>query len=219
MELRKTMKAHCNTCNGQRNHELRDQVAVRGRDSENTVEWGDDDYFLRCLGCGSVKILHRSWFSEDTDEEGRPITTDTYFPSSVFRNPPDWIAKLDKSWQLTVLLNEVYRAIQNEAPSLAAMGIRSIIESVMIDKTGDHGTFKNNLAEFQKNGFISKIQADVLQGALELGHASIHRGHVPTSAQIAVSLETVENLVHMLYVLEQDVKNVLGKLPKRGPSH
>lgn len=209
------MRANCNGCGGQKNHEVRDRIEVRERDVDDSVEWGTDDYFLKCQGCGSVKILHQTWFSEHTDERGNVVTTDTYFPPSVFRRTPDWLMKLAQDAHLTILLSEVYRAIQNQAPSLAAMGLRSIIESVMIDKTGDQGTFKKNLEAFQRGGFISTVQVNVLQGALELGHASVHRGYVPTDEQIMISLETVENLVHILYVLDPDSQELLAKLPKR----
>jgi hypothetical protein len=66
-------------------------------------------------------------------------------------------------------LVEICAAIQNDAPRLAAVGMRSLLEHVMIQNVGDHGTFGKNLDEFRKAGFLSQTQADYLAKTLEGG--------------------------------------------------
>ncbi|SHL40013.1 hypothetical protein SAMN05216428_102279 [Nitrosospira sp. Nsp11] len=38
-------------------------------------------------------------------------------------------------------LNEIYVALQNNLPRLATMGVRALLEKIMISKVGDQGTF------------------------------------------------------------------------------
>lgn len=95
------------------------------------------------------------------------------------------------------------------------MGLRAIIEAIMIDKVADNGSFSENLTRFYSRGFISDIQRQALQAALELGHASIHRGYVPDRFQLQTALDITENLVHLLYVLESHAKVGFHNLPKR----
>lgn len=212
------MKAHCNRCGGNRNHMLIKDVSKYHDEwiGEGVqISWGDKYYLLECCGCESIRLLHTSWFSEETDFEGRPIVHETYYPSSVFRPLPKWISWLDTEWHITKLVKETYQALQNGAPSLAAMGVRAIIEAIMIDKVGDKGSFKGNLKALQENGYISNFQLDTLEAALELGHASIHRGFIPEKHQVEFALDILENLLHGLYVLESRAKGTVDKIPKR----
>ena len=209
------MKAHCNTCGGERNHDRRNKIQKDWSDSRYPISGGDIYYVLECRGCESIKVLHESWFSEDTDEYGDPRVSQVYYPPSIFRPHPRWFQSLDHAWHITKLLREIYQAMQNGAPSLSAMGIRAVIEAIMVDKVGDHGTFKKNLAEFQAKGFISTLQLGILEAALELGHASIHREFIPDFNQLEVALDIMENLVHELYLLEDRAKVTVKNLPQR----
>jgi len=47
------------------------------------------------------------------------------------------------------LLAEVYTAFQANARRLATMGVRAVLEAVMIDKVRDNGSFAKNLDAFQ----------------------------------------------------------------------
>ena len=212
------MKAHCNTCGGERNHERLNKIQKNWSEEVGggyPVSGGDTYYVLECRGCESLKILHESWFSEDTDLNGDQCISQVYYPSSIFRPLPRWFKSLDRTWHIAKLLREIYQAMQNDAPSLAAMGIRAVIEAIMIDKVGDQGTFKKNLAEFQAKGFISTFQLGILEAVLELGHASIHREFIPGSDQLEVALDIMENLVHELYLLEDRAKATVKSIPQR----
>ena len=77
-----TIKAHCNICLGEKNHQVLfkhkrhwfEDVAP-----DFSVD-GDDVYeLLQCGGCDSIKLRHKSRFSEDFDENG-PVTTTHYYP-------------------------------------------------------------------------------------------------------------------------------------------
>ena len=79
----------------------------------------------------------------------------------MLRKLPKWAFLFRFSYEegTTVgeLLTEVHKAIQGNMPRLAAMGIRSLIEHVMISKVGDQGSFNLHLNAFEKGGYISLI--------------------------------------------------------------
>jgi hypothetical protein len=56
---------------------------------------------------------------------------------------------------------------------IAAMGIRALLEQVMIAKVGDLKTFEGKLDAFQEQGFISLIQRDAMKETL--AHAALRR--------------------------------------------
>lgn len=213
------MKAHCNTCGGMRNHERLNKVVKRWNETihDGYQISGADTYFLlECKGCESVKLLHQSWFSEHTDPDGEPIINSVYYPPSTFRARPRWLNDLDMSFSISALVGEIYQAMQNDAPSLAAMGIRAVIEQIMVEKIKDNGSFGRNLAAFKDAGYISEVQQRTLEAALEIGHATIHRAYRPEPSQLELALDIMENLVHVIYVLDSKVEDAVRRVPPRG---
>ena len=95
------------------------------------------------------------------------------------------------------------------------MGIRALLEQVMIDKVGDHGSFKNNLDEFQGQGFVSISQRQVLEPVLEAGHATMHRSFTPESKDVGLLMDIAESVIESIYVNEYRAKGITKKIPPR----
>jgi hypothetical protein len=214
-----TRNAHCNNCGGQKNHAIHNKIVKQWSEKFQGEDiYGEDTYILaECLGCNSIKLIHESWFSEDCDSNGYVNVHERYYPSSIFRQSPRWLTLLNSQLTIKKLLKEIYQALQNDAPSLAAMGIRAAIETIMVEKAGDQGTFSKNLNEFESKGYISKVQLKILETTLEIGHASIHRGFTPKTEHLEVAIDAIESLVHRLYLLEQRAKETDEVIPKRNP--
>lgn len=213
-------KAHCNRCAGLTNHDVLNSVkkveddTVVDHGHEFHIGWGDHYFFLQCRGCESVTTLHESWFSEVCDYDGNPIIEKAYYPPAISRPVPKWLRDIHSS-EIQSLMQQIYRAFHNDSLSLAAMGVRAVIEAIMIEKVGDQNSFHANLKEFESKGFISKIQRTTLDTALDLGHATIHRAFSPDTKQIGLAMDILENLVHVLYFLEHQSANESKRIPKR----
>lgn len=207
-----TTKAHCNNCGGDRNHEVL---------YTEKKEWSDDQYgvsgsnkyeTLKCLGCENIKLRHTSWFSEDDGYKT------TYFPPAIFRQRPSWLKNL---WlELPIendfvepLLHEIYVAVQNNLPRLAAMGVRALIENVMISTSGDHGNFSKNILEFEKSGFVSRIQRERIEAILEAGHATMHRAFKPSNEDIVTLVDIAEHIIETVYLHESKVQELKKRVP------
>jgi hypothetical protein len=57
------------------------------------------------------------------------------------------------------LMEEIYTAVQAGSRRLSAMGIRALLETVMIQKVGDKGSFKANVDALLEAGYVSMRQA------------------------------------------------------------
>ncbi len=208
-----TLKAHCNTCGGQRNHETLHSEKTSWDDPGGV--YGSDTYAtLKCCGCDNIKLRHVSMFSEDD----KP--TVNYFPAAIFRRNPEWFSKLwfelsAKDEFVEELLKEIYVALQHNLSSLAAMGVRSLLEKVMISKTQDQGNFNKNILEFEKLGYVSRIQRERLEAILEAGHATIHRTFKPNKSDIITLLDITEHIIESVYLHEDKVKKLKKRVPKR----
>ena len=115
------------------------------------------------------------------------------------------------------LLNEVYTALQNGSNRLAAMGVRAVVEIMMIDKIGgDKGTFEKNISRFFDLGFVAVYQQRSFRNALiEAGHAAMHRGFKPTTEQLSVLLDITESLIASIYFHEQSAAELSSAIPPR----
>lgn len=220
------MKAHCNVCQGERNH-----LVVHCHDKKWKEQFADDppmfidglDRFelLRCAGCDRITLRHTSWFSEQTDDHDRLVPTISYYPPATFRRQPRWLSGMEgllfigKSAFVPRLINEIYTALHGDCLSLAGMGVRALLERVMIDRVGDHSSFTANLKAFQEEGFIAARQKEILEATLDVGHASIHRGYVPTRDDIRLTLDITENVIEMVYVSHEQAAELKKKIPPR----
>lgn len=209
-----TIKAHCNECSGERNHEVLHIEKSSWTDEDSDVSGGDKYELIRCLGCEAVRLKHTNWFSEDDG------VTVRYYPPAIFRRQPDWFGELwlelgsDDDF-VEKLLKEIYVALQNNLPSLAAMGVRALLEKVMISKTGDNGSFAANMAEFETLGFVSRVQRERLEVILEVGHAAIHRIFTPKTAEVITLIEIAEHVIESVYLHESKVKEVTKRVPPK----
>ncbi|WP_422010112.1 DUF4145 domain-containing protein [Roseateles sp.] len=183
-------------------------------DNDSGVSSGDQYEMIRCLGCESVRLKHTNWFSEDDG------VTVRYYPPAIFRRQPDWFGELwlDLGAEddfVEKLLKEIYVALQNNLPSLAAMGVRALLEKVMISKAGDLGTFGANMAQFEKLGYVSRVQRERLEAILEVGHAAIHRLFVPKTTEVVTLIDIAEHVIESVYLHEGKVKEVKKRVPPK----
>lgn len=181
---------------------------------------GGGDYTVaQCKGCDFVSYQERSWSSEDYRQDGSQIITVGRYPPKTLRSKPDWYS--DFFLQLAFdddsplrLYDEIYIAMQNNCRSLAIMGIRALLERIMIVHCGDHGTFKKNIDQFENDGFISPKQKSAIIPVLDAGHASIHRAFEPKTNELIAALDITENIIESIYINE--AKAMQLDVPEKG---
>lgn len=113
------------------------------------------------------------------------------------------------------MLNEIYTALFDSCPTLAAMGIRSLLEQVMVETIGDNGTFKENLAIFERDGHVSSKQREKLEAVIELGHAAIHRSYRPSTKDVIQALDITEVILESVYRHGQLADDLRKNIPPR----
>lgn len=220
-----TLKEHCNKCLGSKNHFV---IHTERADwSEDIDEYhgahiygGDIWQLMRCMGCDSVKLKHSDWFSENTDEFGNQIINMEYFPPSITRQKPQWRRQfLPFNGYLNSydgLCDEIYGALAMGAHRLATMGIRALVERLMIDQVGDQGTFENNVKAFFSAGHVATNQQGMFRDTLiEAGHAAMHRDFEPSADTVNTLLDIVEGIMHSIYYAPMLAEQVKKTIPAR----
>lgn len=212
------MKAMCPGCIGERNCSILFQTRVDGCFEQETGFSGWDKYYvLKCMGCDETFFLHENWFSEDMDCDGSNSIKRMYYPKIENRRANKNLRNLFGYTDALVvsLYKEIYMAINNDLPQLAAAGTRALIERISDDLIGCCNDFKEYLTGLLNSGHISEIQCDVLSKTLEIGHGVMHRGHVPHMPEVEQTLDIVENLIEQVYINQSKADNIKKKTPPR----
>lgn len=220
------VKAHCNKCLGHTNQKVvhvenSGWTDVIDDDVGISIGGGDHWTLLRCLGCDSVRLKHENWFSEDCDERGRPNVSSEWFPPSVHRQKPAWRHDLRLMFKRSLhsfdsLSDEIYEALAIGAHRLATMGIRALVERIMIEQVGDLGTFDRTIAAFLDAGHVAPNQQSMFKETLiEAGHAAMHRGFEPSADTVNTLLDIVEGIMHAIYYAPLLAAEINQAIPKR----
>ncbi len=201
---------HCNQCLRKTRHDV---IACRNlSESEDTpmgfeIDWFTTYTMLECRGCGGV-TLRRRLVSHDVD-----VDDTDYYPPPVSRQFPSWGYRLPND--LDALLREIYTALHADSRRLAVMGARALVDMFMNATVGDIGGFQTKLDALVEHGYLSKRNRDILDAALDAGHAVIHRGHDPKADDVGIVFDIVENLLQPL-ALEKKAADLKKHTPKRG---
>lgn len=224
------VRAHCNNCIGERQHNIRSRVELAGRDSgyedEAQCEVRREYCVLECNGCGDAHLVEHVWYGDDTEACQRfpPKRTHstpawlTEYAFSPFAEPscrnPREIRRLEAVRGIVSLLNETNLAIANACHRLAAMGIRSVIDLVGAERYGDI-SLKQKVDQLNSDGLISRENTKHLDAAIQLGHAAVHRAFSPTLHDVESALSITCNLLEAIYRIPGQARSLTERTPKR----
>ena len=223
-ESKQIEKAHCNRCQGDTNHYVQSNFVKKGEDQGGLIWWSDDFEILQCCGCDDVTFRRTEYFSEWEDWETGPNGEDipvlrpriTYFPPAKWRREPRWIDQLSNEDELLgKLLSEVYSAIHSDSVFLACTGSRALIDRIITLKVGNSGTFPERLKMLKEKDLITGTDVDVIETALEAGHASAHRGWSAKRNELETVMNIIENLIERIFIVPTGAKDLRPKIPPR----
>ena len=209
----KIVKSHCNQCGQKTNHFERFHHKVSEAtpyDREYFVEWGSTFTFLECCGCSDVSVRQRDWCSEWDHGDYH----ETFFPPRISRRKPDYFKSLPDEYQS--LLGEIYTALQADSRQLAIMGARAVIDLFILRKVGDQRDFTMGMARLEEDGYIGKLDKDIINAAIDAGHAASHRAHIPSDKEVTAVMDIIENVLqHDL--LTASAETLRNNTPPRKP--
>lgn len=192
MSDEKIARSHCNQCGGKTKHyvvAVRKQQGCETIEEDFTIHWGARYSLLECCGCEEISVRRTSWCSEDPPD----YENVEYFPTRVSRREPPWFGEI--SQETSELMREIYGALHGDQRRLALMGARTVIDGLLFRQVGDSGTFGQRLDRLEKKGFLSKIDRQTLEAALDAGHAAAHRAYNPDPDNLNLVMDIVENVL------------------------
>ena len=123
---------------------------------------------------------------------------------------------------LREVTGEAYTALQHDLRFISAVGFRTALDIVTVQRIGDGGGFKCRIAELKKRGYITAAEASLIDTVVESGDAAAHRGHRPSTEDFVTLEKIVFRLLHKFYVkpdedkqLQDDAQAVKSRVPSR----
>lgn len=218
-ERRKNNKIFCYQCNGDTKQtflfekgELSGPQEIiffddKGKRKESA--WSIEGRIWKISQCGGCEKINLNVYSRYSPYEDDRLIH--HFPTKDFRPFPKWVQHLNKDY--LELFCEIYLSLNAGSIRLPLMGARTVLDMFIVEKIGDAGTFKNKLQKLVDDKYISNSNKELLEVALEYGHATIHRGYQPTKDEINGVLDIIENILHS-EALKDKTKDLKRTIPK-----
>jgi hypothetical protein len=155
--------------------------------------------------------------SEDAGPDNVPIPRITFWPVPSKRKLPDWaIELLSEDSVLYDLVIETYGALNNDAPVLAAVGLRTVFDRASEKMGVDPALpFDEKLDELEQMGKIGPSEKKTLETLTDAGGAAAHRGWKPTIAQLGTLMSIGKQFLHRTFILESEAQALKSKIPPR----
>lgn len=226
LEPLKVERSDCPQCGPGRRAEVVAFFSVTNQDERSPVYQVINYNTLRCCGCGVVHVRRDVFFSEDEDHEQDPITgewetvlrpTSTYWPASERRRQPSWSLQVQDD-VIHRLLDEVYRALNDDLRTLAAMGVRALLDRTFELAGADPAAgFEEKLKTLTADGAISVRDKETLTIMTDAGSAASHRGWQPDADDLDTILDAAEAVLHRVMVLPSNAQRLQEQVPPKPP--
>ena len=202
-------KCYCPECKRRTNH-------VILASEKNT--WSDDDegFYLehtyrivRCCGCD-----HVSFSLEKDGTEYEIYDSDGYItriPEYItYPDHEDSVEPIRDSWsipsKISIPYNESIKCINNNCYLLAALGFRTTVEAICLDKEVNGDDLYTKIENLKNAGIITTANCSRMHEARFLGNESAHEIKTPDKKQLLLVLEVMNNILDNLYVIDKKCK-------------
>lgn len=192
------IKVQCATCGRPTSHIIKAAQLSEGHDDD--YGWSFSYQIIQCRGCDSISFRVTGNDSNDPEDQEMlyPSRTQDHKPT---RQPI--IDSLSLPEKIGRIYDEVLQALDHQAPILASIGLRILVEAVCLDLDCTGKTLVNKIKKLADPdmGLLSTKQAEILQTHRSMGNAAAHEILAPKPYELTLALDIVETLLKTLYVL------------------
>ena len=234
----KSRKIFCNTCKVETHHNLK---AVHSRfvdnhqiqpfdlsewcESAEPVVFGEHDAlyqykFWACRGCDTAVLQESCTLKMMLDEH-----SDRFFWSYTFhpkRSAEHCSIKnfIDLPPNLWIIYNEVVESFNAQLEILTAVGLRSLLEGICVDKGIDDNVawgLKAKLKELDKRQHLPSGIVKSLESFKLMGDESVHKLERSSIQNLSLAIEDMESLLDFLYSLDAKADVLLKRVIDQSP--
>ncbi len=196
----------CSECKRVNKHRVLASVDINGEDwfGDNSVQYWAEYQVILCQGCETTTFRSCSTNSEDWDfvdiDKVEHHETINLYPSRNEGRSP-----LKDAHILPLNVQRIYeesiKAMNNDQPVLAGIGIRAIVETICKDKQAPGSSLVQRINGLVTQGVLTQDGATILHQIRTLGNDAAHEVKPHKSDQLGLALDVCEHLLQGVYVL------------------
>lgn len=228
-------KIYCNTCKHETNHM---QISSHDRNYYEEEYYQGQTHlayyekfiygFWVCLGCDTATLEEKYTCSGMHDYDGQDIYSYEYYPEKsnvkTWREAKKFVHISEK---LNIAYKEIIKANNQGLEIVTAMGIRALLEAILVEEGIDDKTAYNLTKKIKKLEERGTIPSGIIEGLKSIkffGDDAAHRLNATNNHMILLSIDLLEALLTQLYEAKFDlekkaelVKNAHNKSLQRPP--
>lgn len=184
----------CRACGRRTDHAVLRKVRLEDESEEQLWE------IVRCKGCKNIAFRQGlAWPNEFNQETGEYYWRWTVYPDPEFRE--EFVDKGELPEPVRRLYSETLIAFNHRAMTLAAAGLRAVVEATCRDQGCVKGTLEDKIEELVAKGVFLKRDADCLHQHRLLGNKAVHEMEAPSEEEFELALRILEHLLTTVYIL------------------
>jgi hypothetical protein len=198
----------CIKCAGKTIHKVMASLDIRGDDDDDgpgSFSWIVEHQIVQCLGCKSISFRRASSNSEDDEQisygEWRPQVLQDLYPSRIEgrKGMDDEIYYLPSN--VMRIYKETLLALANQAPVLAGIGLRALIEAICKEKNATGSDLLKRIDSLVTLNILTPINATILHKIRTLGNVAAHEMKPHSEKQLGLAMDIIEHLLKDVYIL------------------
>lgn len=204
-------KCYCPACKRKTNHIILAKAKNSWSDKEDGYYLVHTYRLVQCCGCEHVSFnlvcdgTEYEYYEPDGDQSTRP----EYF---TFPRKENEIEPIKDNWsipaQISIPYHEAIKCINADCYLLAALGFRTTVEAICLDKSVNGGDLNTKIDNLQSAGVITKTNCERLHEARFMGNESAHEMKTPGKQQLLLVMEVINNILDNLYVIDKKCKEI-----------
>jgi hypothetical protein len=219
-------KVYCAQCQRETNHVVLQSVDCDASEvighydgHPETIDWSNNYQIIQCQGCDAISFRHVSWFSEAQQQIGYDEWDDGT-STWLYPKRSDKTRAVKDYYNVPNTIRRIYRetldCFNNEALTLCAAGLRSIIEGICADQKITGGSVESKkpdgtvqtkrrknlegkIAGLHEKGILTKKNATILNEHRFLGNEAVHELNQPSQDELNLAIDIVEHTLDALY--------------------
>ena len=180
-------------------------VDVIGEEGGGAYDWHDKHQLIQCRGCKSLSYRIASSNSEDydVDEEGVRyyIQTEKLYPPRMVGSKGFGDEAIFLPEKVRKIYDETLTALSINAPILAAIGLRALLEAVCKAKDAEGKDLFAKIDSLVEKRVLTPAGATILHKIRTLGNEAAHEVKPHSERQLSVAFDIVEHLLKDVFIL------------------
>ena len=203
----------CSECSGRTYHKVLLSIDKSGEEHDGNFDFYWDAHYqiIQCQGCKTISFRHTSSNSEDYEpvshNEWEHVVYENLYPSRIEGRKGIEDEVLYLPTRVQRIYKETLKALNDQSPVLAGMGLRALIETICKEKEAEGSNLYQKIDDLVTKNILTPAGVSILHKIRTLGNDAAHEVKPHRDKQLSLAMDVVEHLLKDIYILPKQVES------------